>query len=94
MILSEHGIKHAEAIIKHCTDNGMAVEATMGLWNHLVRILLRLDVCEGRAARQLESAPTAHNSESTPFKYPCRVCGSKFTKQVTVDECESCGCLK
>jgi hypothetical protein len=58
MILSEHGIKHAEAIIKHCTDNGMAVEATMGLWNHLVRILSRLDTCEGRAARQVESAPT------------------------------------
>ena len=32
----------------------------------------------------------SHNSESKP----CRVCGSKFTKQVTVDECESCGALK
>lgn len=30
------------------------------------------------------------NSKSAP----CRVCGSKFTKQVTVDECESCGALK
>lgn len=33
---------------------------------------------------------TKHNSESKP----CRVCGSKFTKQVTVDKCESCGALK
>lgn len=76
MILSEHSIKHAEAIIKHCTDNGMSAESTMGLWNHLVRILSRLDVCEGRAARQVESAPIAANSESAPLLPPCSVCGS------------------
>lgn len=58
MRLSEHSLKHAEAIIKHCTDNGMAVESSMGLWNHLVKVFIRLDVFEGRAPRPAESAPT------------------------------------
>jgi hypothetical protein len=58
MRLSEHSLKHAEAIIKHCTDNGMAVESSMGLWNHLVKVFSRLDVFEGRAPRPVESEPT------------------------------------
>ena len=86
MILSEHGIKHAEAIIKHCTDNGMAVESTMGLWNHLVRILSRLDVCEGRAARQVESAPTV-NQQTKGKNYP------RVVFKVLSGQCPKCGQL-
>jgi hypothetical protein len=58
MRLSEHSLKHAEAIIKHCTDNGMAAESSMGLWNHLVKVFKRLDVFDGRAPRPVESEPT------------------------------------
>jgi hypothetical protein len=46
MILNKKNKKHAEAIIKHCTDNGMAAESTMGLWNHLVRMFKRIEVLE------------------------------------------------
>jgi hypothetical protein len=41
-------------------------------------------------AELVEEKFTSTNKPSAP----CRVCGSKFTKQVTVDECESCGALK
>ena len=58
MLLSKHAKKHVDVIIKHCVDNGMSLESTMGLHNHLVRIMNRLDKYEGRTAEALESAPT------------------------------------
>ena len=67
MILSEQSNKQAKAIIKHCTDNGMDVEATMGLWNHLVKLFSRIDISEGIEPRIISDAVQ---------NYPCRVCGS------------------
>ena len=46
MILTEKNRKHAEAIVQHCTDNAMAIEATMGLWNHLVYIFKHIEILE------------------------------------------------
>ena len=46
MILTVKNRKHAEAIVQHCTDNAMAIEATMGLWNHLVYIFKHIEILE------------------------------------------------
>ena len=96
MILSEHSIKHAKVIIKYCTDNGMVVESTMGLWNYLVHILSRLDVYEGRAARQVESASTDNQQILTMWiicndKLPAPNTEILFVSQNCV-YCGSLGC--
>jgi hypothetical protein len=69
MLLSKHSKKHIGAIINHCVENGMSVESTMGLSNHLVRIMNRLDKFEGRTAEALESAPT-DNQQTKGKNYP------------------------
>lgn len=58
MLLSKRAQKYVEVIIKHCVDNGMSIESTMGLHNHLVRIMNSLDKYEGHIAETLESAST------------------------------------
>ena len=78
MILTDKNRKHAEAIVKHCIDSGMDSFAANGpLWNHLVRVLKRMEIFEELAAEQGASAPKAPNKKSAPLKYPCRTCGSK-----------------
>jgi len=89
MILRKRDKEHAEAIIKHCTDNGMSVESTMGLWNHLVRLFKRMELLEGRAAKTggaVDKQPTT--GKGTPcqpveFHKACRIAG--------VAVCPKCG---
>ena len=80
MILSDRGKKHVEAITKYCLENGMEDVSMMGLRNHLVRLVNRIEILEERAAKQKESSPTSHNKQSTPLL--CRNV-----------ECDHCRCI-
>jgi hypothetical protein len=75
MILREKDKRHAEAIIKICTDNGMIVEATGGLWNHICRLFKKFELIEDCAAKSIGAQPThAPNNRSTKFPRNCCSC--------------------
>lgn len=74
MRLSEHSVKHAEAIIKHCIDNGMVKESSMGLWNHLVKVFSKLDKFEGREPRPVNLDDCNCSEPEIETKPKCKFC--------------------
>ena len=59
--------KHCEKIIEYCKFHGMDPVATMGLWNHLIRVYNRIESIE-RQRQNLQPATTG--SKVTGHKAP------------------------
>ena len=65
MILTDKNRKHSEAIVKYCIDSGMEPFAANGpLWNHLVRVLKRMEIVEELLLESNESLRSAYQVAS------------------------------